>query len=385
MKKTLAAVAVLGAFAGSAIAADVTLYGVVDTGVGYNHTDFDGLSEDTDSFAMKSGQQSGSRWGLKGAEELGNGLTVGFILESGFDSDTGSTSNEDRLFNREASLYLQGGFGRLGFGRIGAFNNGQSSWAKIGMINAFGTSSWGGYTTQVGNVMSTAGQWDNTIAYETPNFAGFQVFAQYSMGNTMDSVVAVDETTSDGHENESDADRYYAIGATYKNGPVAVYFAVDSVNYKSFGPTLSGDVDDSLTVTLGGSYDFEVAKVYLGAQYFDEVKLSSIGGVIQEVTANASKVKGYGISLTADAPVAGGKLMAGLSYTDAEAADSESQANQDFELQRYGVSVGYDYPFSKRTDVYAVAGWMQDSVDWTKTTSNDLSAYSLYVGLRHKF
>ena len=388
MKKTLAAVAVLGAFAGSAIAADLTLYGIVDTGVGYNHTDFDGLSEDTDSFAMKGGQQSGSRWGLKGAEELGNGLTVGFILESGFDSDTGSTSNEDRLFNREASLYLQGGFGRLGFGRIGAFNNGQSSWGKIGMINAFGTSSWGGYTTQVGNVMSTAGQWDNTIAYETPNFAGFQVFAQYSMGNTMDSVA----DGKDGHENESDADRYYAIGATYKNGPVAVYFAVDSVNYKSFGPTLSGDVDDSLTVTLGGSYDFEVAKVYLGAQYFDEVKLSSIGGVVQEVKtdmltaaglSSVAKVKGYGISLTADAPVAGGKLMAGLSFTDAEAADSE--ANQDFEIQRYGVSVGYDYPFSKRTDVYAVAGWMQDSVDWTKTESNDLSAYSVYVGLRHKF
>ena len=374
MKKTLAAVAVLGAFAGSAIAADVTLYGIVDTGVGYNHTDFDGLSEDTDSFAMKSGQQSGSRWGLKGAEDLGNGLTVGFILESGFDSDTGASSKSTNLFNREASLYLQGGFGRLGFGRIGAINNGQSSWAKIGMINAFGTSSWGGYTTQIGNVMSTAGQWDNMIAYETPNFAGFQVFAQYSMGNTTGDTTAV--------ENESSADRYYAIGATYKNGPVALYLAVDSTNYKSLG---LADVDDSLTVTLGGSYDFEVAKVYLGAQYFDEVKLSSIGGVIQEVSADASKVKGYGISLTADAPVAGGKLMAGLSFTDAEAADSEAQANQDFEIQRYGVSVGYDYPFSKRTDVYAVAGWMQDSVDWTKTTSNDLSAYSVYVGLRHKF
>ncbi len=376
MKKTLAAVAVLGAFAGSAIAADVTLYGVVDTGVGYNHTDFDGYDamEDTDSFAMKSGQQSGSRWGLKGAEELGNGLTVGFILESGFDSDTGASSKSTNLFNREASLYLQGGFGRLGFGRIGAINNGQSSWAKIGMINAFGTSSWGGYTTQIGNVMSTAGQWDNMIAYETPNFAGFQVFAQYSMGNTTgtDNATAV--------ENESSADRYYAIGATYENGPVALYLAVDSTNYKSLGVA---DVDDSLTVTLGGSYDFEVAKVYLGAQYFDEVKLSSIGGVIQEVTADASKVKGYGISLTADAPVAGGKLMAGLSFTDAEAADSE--ANQDFEIQRYGVSVGYDYPFSKRTDVYAVAGWMQDSVDWTKSASNDLSAYSVYVGLRHKF
>ena len=384
MKKTLAAVAVLGAFAGSAIAADVTLYGVVDTGVGYNHTDFDGLADDTDAFAMKSGQQSGSRWGLKGAEDLGNGLTVGFILESGFDSDTGAKVKTN-FFNRESSLYLQGGFGKIGFGHIGAFNNGQSSWAKIGMISAFGTSSWGGYTTQLSNLMSLAGQWDNMIAYETPNFAGFQAFAQYSMGKTTKDGGALDGAI----ENESSAERYYAIGATYENGPFAAYLAVDSINYASVTGNVVSDVDDSLTVTLGGSYDFEVAKVYLGAQYFDEVKLSSIGGVVREVEADwvtggiVSKVKGYGISLTADAPVAGGKVMAGLGYVDAESADSE--ANEDFDLKRYGVSVGYDYPFSKRTDVYAVASWMQDDVDWNATDSNDISAYSLYVGLRHKF
>ena len=64
MKKTLAAVAVLGAFAGSAIAADVTLYGRIDTGVGYSHIDADQATvADVDSFEMKSGQQSGSRWG----------------------------------------------------------------------------------------------------------------------------------------------------------------------------------------------------------------------------------------------------------------------------------------------------------------------------------
>ena len=52
MKKTLAAVAVLGAFAGSALAADVQLYGIVDTGVGYNHVDVDGLGDgqDIDTF-----------------------------------------------------------------------------------------------------------------------------------------------------------------------------------------------------------------------------------------------------------------------------------------------------------------------------------------------
>ena len=127
MKKTLAAVAVLGAFAGSALAADVQLYGIVDTGVGYNHVDVDGLGDgqDIDTFQMKSGQASGSRWGLKGTEDLGNGLTVGFILEDGFSSDNGTDSAP--MFNRESSLFVQGGFGKIAFGRIGSFNGGVSS------------------------------------------------------------------------------------------------------------------------------------------------------------------------------------------------------------------------------------------------------------------
>lgn len=100
MKKTLAALAVLGAFAGSALAAEVQLYGILDTGVGYNHINLDTSGVDNvDSFEMKSGVGSGSRWGLKGTEELGNGLTVGFILEDGFDSDTGSEDSTGVMFN----------------------------------------------------------------------------------------------------------------------------------------------------------------------------------------------------------------------------------------------------------------------------------------------
>ncbi len=381
MKKTLAAVAVLGAFAGSALAADVQLYGIVDLGVGYNHIDVDGLKVDgdKDKFEMKSGQASGSRWGIKGTEDLGNGLTVGFILEDGFDADTGSEDKTKVMFNRESSLFLEGGFGKVAFGRMGSLNNGQSSWAKVGMINAFGTSDWGDYSVQVGNVMSTAAQWDNMVAYQTPDFAGFKVYAQYAMG-------------SNDNENESRSDRYYALGATYNNGPFAGYFAVDSINYATADangalPNAS-DIDDSLTVTLGGSYDFEAVKVYLGAQYFDEVKLSNFKGVIKAAgVGQSNKVKGYGISLTGDAPVLGGKAMFGIGYTDAESADSEDKT-ADVELQRYVVSVGYDYPFSKRTDVYAVASYMQDSwEDKSKAEKVDAdpSAYTFYVGLRHRF
>ncbi|MDR3899370.1 MAG: porin [Duodenibacillus sp.] len=386
MQKTLAALAVCGAFAGSAMAADVTLYGILDTGVGYSHVDFDGQKEKTDNFSMMAGQASGSRWGLKGTEDLGNGLTVGFILESGFESDTGANSSSTAFFNRESSLYLQGGFGKIGFGRMGAFNNGQSSWAKIGMISAFGTSSWGGYSAQLSNLMSTAGQWNNMIAYETPDFAGFKVFAQYGMG-------------SNDHENESSSDRFYAIGASYNNGPIAAYLAVDSINYQTVGSKMPAgvDIDDSLTVTLGGSYDFEVAKVYLGAQYFDEVTLNSIGGItktladgkkINDVSAgNFFKIKGYGISLSADAPVAGGKAMLGLGYVDAKLADSQKKDADgfDIDLTRYTASIGYDYLFSKRTDVYAVASYMQDKLEVARKDHADLSAYTLYVGLRHRF
>ena len=410
MKKTLAAVAVLGAFAGSALAADVQLYGIIDTGVGYSHVDVDepALGEDYDSFGMKSGQASGSRWGIKGTEDLGNGLTVGFILEDGITTDDGAESGV--MFNRESSLFLQGGVGKFAMGRIGSINNGQSSWAKVGMLSAFGTSDWGGHSAQLGSIFSLAGQWDNMIAYETPDFAGFKVFAQYGMGSNDD-------------ENESSSDRYYAIGLTYNNGPFAGYFAVDSINYQTadFGDNAynqNGDnVDDSLTVTLGGSYDFEVVKVYLGAQYFDEVKLSSLGGVTNTLwgaekiphrtTADktydttygaAMKMKGYAISLSADAPLAGGKAMFGIGYIDAEAADSvadlvSADANAakyaDADLKRYVVSVGYDYPFSKRTDVYAVASYMQDQVDYVngaqKSAEWEPSAYGIYVGLRHRF
>lgn len=344
MKKTLAAVAVLGAFAGSALAADVQLYGIVDTGVGYNHVDMDSLDgvtlyhdrkavysfADSDSFSMMSGQASGSRWGLKGTEDLGNGLTVGFILEDGFTSDNGADSAP--MFNRESSLFVQGGFGKFAMGRMGSLNNGQSSWAKVGMVSAFGTSDWGGYSAQLSNIFSLAGQWDNMVAYETPSFAGFKVYAQYAMG-------------SNDNENESSSDRYYAIGATYNNGPFAGYFAVDSINYQTSGAKIDDKfIDDSLTVTLGGSWDFEVAKVYFGAQYFDEVKLSSIGGITKTTVSDVNlskfggpditvgallKVKGYGISLTADAPVAGGKAMFGVGYVDAEAADSIQDALKD--------------------------------------------------------
>lgn len=262
MKKTVAAVAVLGAFAGSALAADVTLYGVVDAGLVYTHLDQDVQGVDaTDKFEMKSGNQAGSRWGLKGVEDLGNGVQVGFILESGFNVDDGSFRTADTLFDREASLFVQGSFGKVAFGKLGSIVQGASSWGKVGSVSAFGTS-FGNYAAQAGAIFATSTVYDNMIAYSTPSFGGVTVYAQYSMGKSQSWDADNAKWKPTMVENESSTDRYYAIGAEYANGPAKLFFAVDSTNYASWTPVdpstpakpgySAKDTDDSLTVTLGG-------------------------------------------------------------------------------------------------------------------------------------
>lgn len=402
MKKTLAAVAVLGAFAGSALAADVQLYGIVDTGLRYTHFDADSAAagyDATDSFGMQSGNQSGSRFGFKGTEDLGNGLTVGFILENQFNSDDGSLADDDHFFRRESSLFLQGGFGKVAMGRMGSINGGTSSWAKYGVLSAFGTS-WN-YSAQAGSWAIGGGMWDNMIAYETPDFAGFKVFAQYGMG------------TNDA-ENESRSDRYYAVGASYANGPLNLYFAVDSINYQTADANgalaNASDIDDSLTITFGGNYDFEVLKLFAGAQYFDEIKLSKMGcglGMMDVTEFNsyyrtgngtdadpyvdhngfASAFKGWSLGVSASIPAAGGQVLVGAAYLDAEAADSVGKGNDKDELSRWIVSAGYDYPLSKRTNVYGVVTYAQDSLEYTESSykDQDPTIFAAMVGIRHKF
>lgn len=405
MKKSLTAAAVLGAFAGAVAAAQVQLYGILDTGFAYVHSDMDvnrtGTAVNaTDSFSMESGMQSASRFGFKGTEELGNGLTVGFILENQFSGDTGAVSDNDHFFRREATLYLQGGFGKLSLGRMGSINSGVSSWGKHGAMSAFGTS-WGGYAGNADNLFGNAGIWDNALAYETPSFAGFKVFAQYGMGNQVDD----GKGGLTGIENESSSDRYYAIGASYDNGPLSLYLSVDSINYATFGSTVAPDqdIDDSLSVRFGGSFNLDVMKVYAGAAYFDEAKISMFSGAASDWLKanyptysgnaniiNESKIKGWSLGLSGDIPLAGGNLLVGVGYLDADAADSVKISNPnwaDMELSRWVISAGYAYPLSKRTNVYGVVTYNRDSIDNAAAgkTSADPTVYGALVGLRHQF
>lgn len=383
MKKTLAAVAVLGAFAGTALAADVTLYGKIDAGLNYTHTKTDG-SAASDDFSMKSGQNSGSRFGLKGTEQIADGLTVGFQLESGFESDGGSLKygkkDNDRIFGREARLYVQTNFGEFGFGRMGGLDSGVGSYDLIADASPFGTG-WGGATGQMDNYfMGLTSRYDNMITYKSPEFAGLTVVAQASLKRDADA---------DGDEGSHLADRYYAIGLGADYGALtgALTFSMQdyggmTADHKTgFGNTIK-DHDwndkDGYAVTAFGAYDFGVTKVSLGAQYFDNVAQSRGSTTFEYALNDETKefgakygdtsvgVTGYGVILGAITPIAGGSLYTAIGYADYEASklDTEEKGAKKFDGQNYGIGIGYQYPLSKRTYVYTAASW-------NRATEND--------------
>ena len=229
MKKSLTALAVLGVFAGSAMAADVTLYGALDTGFEYFHhktTNFDGTSVKDDTFDMQTGWDTGNRWGLKGSEDLGNGYKVSFKLESGFNGDDGTMGQGSRLFGREAGLTLSGPFGSVAFGRFGGIASSCGTYDMLGYVESFDGGDgdvWG---------FAASDRYDNMVVYQTPRFAGLQATVQYSF-KTDTNENATDDFS--GAEGTSDAQRYASIGLSGEYGPAQFAVGYELTKYGSNG------------------------------------------------------------------------------------------------------------------------------------------------------
>ena len=417
MKKTLAAVAVLGAFAGSAFAADVTLYGKVDLGLNYTHTDVDGVSED--NWGMKSGQNSGSRFGIKGTEQISEGLTVGFQLENGFDADDGrfKYGNDDgeRVFGREARLFVQTDFGELGFGRMGGLDSGSGSYDIFGgNAGVFGTG-WSGIGSDSAIFLGMSSRYDNMITYKSPEFAGVRVYAQASLKQ---------DSSKDGDEGSSKADRYYALGATgtwgaLSTGLVASMYDYGHTNHYAGSLVIDEGAldpdetikevttdDDGYAVGAFVAYDFSVTKVTLGAQYFDGVQQSrgddeftlsatpafDADGNLSLDTSSAkltygsesAGAKGYGVMLGAVTPLGAGTLYTSVGYRDSENAD-ENYGGQ-LDETAYQFAVGYTYPLSKRTYLYTAAGYTQEELDKGGNTDEvKTKTTEVVAGIVHNF
>ena len=395
MKKSLIAAALLGTFAASAFAApSVTLYGRIDTSLAYTHqhnsfsaTDGEeslSTANSTDTLSMESGVSTGNRWGLKGTEDIGN-AKVGFVLESGFNSDDGASGQGGRLFGREAQVNVSGAYGTLYAGRIASVVSDSGSIGYLGDVSAF-PNAFGFVGTQAGSTGSAYGRYDNTLAYQTPVYSGLQAAAMYSF--------KADGTSKVGTENKADADRYAAAALRYKAGKAAVVLAGD---YTLYSNTTYKDLDNGYSVILGGNYDFGVAKVFAKATYFDnQASITDSFSIIKDtrtvVAALAEEgenvtlaraFKGWGAELSTAVPAFGGTVLATVGYRDAKDVD-----NSNVKLKRWNAALGYAYAFSKRTSVYAAAGYAQEkgtgSDEGVSATIKGSGAQAGF-GLVHKF
>ena len=367
MQKQLIAVAVLGAcVAGSAFAANVDVYGRIDTGLSYVHYDETGLSDAKDTLSLDSGMYSGNRWGLKGSEDLGNGYQVGFVLESGFDADTGAMS-KDGLFNREATLRVSGPFGSIYAGRMGRIGSDAGSVGfYAGSVSPFG-SGWGEMPGHFAVTANYDSRYNNALAYVSPKVGPVTVYAQYTMGNAT--------------ENESGDNRLFSLGAQADFGALQVLGLVEYLNKKSVdGTTVYDDskYDDSYTINLGGSYDFGVAKVFLAGQYFNAApNFAGQGGNWEK------SFDGFGVNVGASAPIGAGEFLVSAGYGKGDYHLDTKDTN--LSADSYIFQVGYTYPFSKRTNLYAGAGYHQTTMEEEASKDSKTKTTQVMFGLLHKF
>lgn len=369
MKKTLAALAVLGAFAGTAAAADVTLYGVVDLGLNYQHSETKGEA-DVNSFSMASGQNSGSRFGLKGTEDLGNGMKVGFVLENGFKADDGSLDQGGRLFGRESIVYVNGAFGTFAMGRTGALAAGTGSYNLL-KYAPFSTG-WSQTATRANFWLGDRDRMDNTVTYVTPSFAGVTVSAQYSFSKSVQEAAG----------NERNNNRYAGLGVNYVVGDFATSLVVDTVLNKT---TKTDNTEDSLGVSWMANYDFGFVKPFVMAQYGQNenrmgVEFKTLADKYKVTFGPNEGFKGYTLGLGATAPVFGGTLYVQANYLESETekdvtiTDATGATTDKLEAKNYGFAVGYKYPLSKRTSVYGYGSYSQFELkDTERHTTGDVS------------
>ena len=387
-KKSLIAVAVLGATAFSVQAANVTMYGKVDTGLRYQTneiTDGDQAVVDEDTFSMENGLNSASRFGVKGTEDLGNGLKVGFVLENGFKADSGEFKTEKKLFDREASVSLYSDFGTLSMGRMGGVGSGAGTYDLVyGTADAFD----GGSGSILG--LAQSARYDNMITYQTPKFAGVQATVQYSFN---------EDSTKDSKDREgsSAVNRYASAALTGSFGALNTVLAYEFQNYQSFGTAARGE--DGHTVYLGGNYDCGFAKTFVMAQYFKGLTVGSITGLgmLSDIDGETEGTtleddfnayldkgaKGYGLHLGTIVPISNGDLTVGAYYVDGK-GETSAAGEEDVDFDYIGLATKYEYRLSKRTSVYLGAGYHKAKFEDSEGEVEQ-KVGEVFTGLTHAF
>ena len=342
MKKTLVALAALAAV-GAVSAQSVTLYGKIDTSLVF--TDKAGTS----TTSMDSGTMNGSRWGMKGTEDLGGGLNAVFQLEGGFSGDTAgigqSTKGENpRIFGRQAYVGVSGSLGTLTLGRQYTPADQALGLDAAGAqgVNA-GGAMYSTFCSNIKNIDSAcAGRQDNSINYSLPAMGG--VVANVMLG--------LDESSTSSLQPQ----KLVGLHVGYSAGPFAIGLATDNITATNAAKSDTGWL-------VGGNYNFGPAKVSL---------------IFSGGTSVADTVDG-GWALGAAIPV--GPTTVQLSY--ARETSKASGASAEAVTTAWGSNV--IYTLSKRTSVYGSYINKEDAPAIVTATNPNVKVSVLGVGVRHDF
>lgn len=308
MKKSLIALAVLAAAGAASAQSTATVYGLADIWFGNVKTD-NGAGTTTSTTKVDSGGVNGSRWGLKGSEDLGGGLKANFKLEQGFKLDTG-TATAGQAFSRVAQVGVEGGFGAVDIGK---------TWTAFDDIAGASATVFNSALAPANNVFTTTGYQGNpgnTIRYTSPSFGGVTGALSYSL----DEGVAGTAVTS--------------MSLAYEGGPLAAQFGYQSEDAAAPGSSINYTV-------LAASYNFGMATAKL--TYGKAGNMGNVSG------ADATEWE-----IGADFPVSAALT---LSAGYAKSSDNATAGSQ----TRSGYGFGAAYTLSKRTFLYG--GLVHSSTD----------------------
>ena len=411
MQKKVIALAVAALASTGALAqSNVQIYGVVDYGYAFRHDpnrvyELVGQTKDENGKVLQAGawrkvnrngaatvnsridagQRNGNRLGFKGVEDLGNGLKAVFVLERGFNLDTGTDRNG---FNRQAYMGLAGDWGTLAGGRIYT-----PYYSLVSSLDPFEDGTVGRY----GNVKEDINglfnpvRVDNTVAYISPNYNGFGFVAAYSNNAGGD-----DSANNNGANNT-----VYTVAANYTVDNAMLGLTYHHIGagstFRSLNPATgkTQGVKGIDNFTLGGSYDFGAAKV---AAFWSWDELKGINGTnIAGTVSQKSSLSQNNFMLGATVPFGKQAVKASFNYSK----NSSSQFGDAWQL-----AVGYDYNFSKRTTFYAtyayidndsasIHAWNHEGLAYkrigrfaaTGDASNSGDAYkqAFQLGVKHSF
>jgi len=356
MKKASLAFALLGTVAGVACAQSaVTVYGLLDVAVVQ-----EGGGANGSLTKVTSGVGAGSRLGFKGSEDLGNGLSAIYLLESGFQADTGQMGQGGLLFGRQAYVGLQGNIGTVMVGRQYT-----PEYLTVVMGDPFGS----GYVGDTKNMIATSGnafsRMDNTIKYVSPKFSNIVVELAAAAGEVSGS---------------SASGRQLGGAVEYAAGPLRVRLGYHNRNNDT---ALLKNTDNAINTVLAAVYDAGFVKLH-GIYGRNKGLNSSVwrnnDNPFGYASAPVASTDSHDLLLGLTAPFGNHTLMA--SYIR---KDDRGMRNQD----AHQAAVGYRYSLSKRTELYAAYAHIGNKNGASYTVGSAIESGSgnraSSFGIRHAF